>query len=347
MYNVVEEVIDDILIKKIKIETKDLKVVLLSYGAVIMDLQSKNCQGEFESVVLGYENTAEYLENKGCFGANVGRVAGRINKGEFTLNGNSYSVDTNSNGNCLHGGYNGINKRNFSTMYVEEKDSLNVIFTTVQKQEYDHFPGDLNLKITYKISKIEGSIKIIYDAVSNKDTLVNLTNHSYFNLRGNYDALILDETLKIDADTFFEEDNNMIPSKVLPVTKVMDFREEKEIGSDIEDSYLINHSANGYDHYFRFNERDSDKPQIILTDNFSKRKLSISTTYPGVVMYSFNYPNKEKIMNYNVVEEKHIGVALECQYAPDSINNKFFEEGILKANEEFHEEICYKFEVFC
>ena len=347
MYSVEEEVIDDILIKKIKIETKHLKVVLLSYGAVIMDLQSKNCQGEFESVVLSYENTAEYLENLGCFGANVGRVAGRISEGKFILNNLSYSVETNSNGNCLHGGNNGINKRNFSTMYVEEKDCLNVIFTTVQKNEYDHFPGDLDLKITYKISKIDGSIKVIYDAVSSEDTLVNLTNHSYFNLRGNYDALILDESLKIAADTFFEEDNNMIPSRVLPVTKVMDFRKAKEIGADIKNPYLQDHSANGYDHYFRFAERDSDKTQIILTDNFSKRKLSISTTYPGVVLYSFNYPNKEKIMKYNVVEEKYIGVALECQYAPDSINNKFFDEGILKANKKYHEEICYKFEVFC
>lgn len=345
MYDIEEVLVKDIIVKKIKVETEKIKVTLLSYGGTLMDLQTKNCQNDFETIVLGYDKVSDYFHDGACFGKNVGRVAGRIACHNFSLNGVVYDTESNSNGNTLHGGANGIAKRNFETMFIEDSSYINVIFSTIQKSSYDSFPGDLTLKITYKISKSNSELQIIYDGTTTEDTLVNITNHSYFNLIGNYDSDVLPEKLQINSSSYFDMDQNMIPKKISKLTKTMDFKQAKEIGKDINDEYLTTHSSNGYDHYFRFDKTDINEPQIVLSDSISKRKLTIYTTYPGVVMYSYNYPELGRIMMYDVPTNKNMGVALECQYAPDVCNNNFFDEGVLKVGEKYHEEICYKFEV--
>ena len=311
----------------------NFKVSLLNYGACI--------RGIFvDDKILNVtpNNLSGFINCDPMYGKTIGRYAGRIEDGKFTLNGNDYQLDLNNGGNCLHGGKDCIGNKIFDYNIKKENDRIVVEFTYFDKEK--RFPGDVDFKIKYTIFKKKNDLLIDYYAKSNKDTILNLTNHTYFNLSGNCHKTVIDERMYINADKFTKLKNNMCLESIEDVLDVMDFRKEKTIGKDIENVFLQNHPTKGYDHCFILRDHNLNDVIASLYDDNTRIRLNVYTTYPCVVVYSCNYPSDRKILG-NKYPKKYQGICFECQYMPNSIN--YGDETILRANEEYHEQTIFSF----
>lgn len=327
-----KEIINNIEVSTITVTNeKDFSVDLLSLGAT---LDKIFIDGKIMNVTP--REISGHFNNNAKFGKVIGRYAGRIEDGKFNLNGKNYQLDLNNNTNCLHGGLNGIGEKNFYYDVITNDD--NVVVTFKLFDEENLFPGDINFEIKYIIrSNLE--IEIEYHAISNKDTIMNLTNHTYFNLSGDLKETVVNQKMIINADKFTDLKDNMCLNEIRNFSNVMDFRSEKLIGKDIEDSYLQNHVAKGYDHCFLLNKHTYDDIVCSLESNEGYH-LDVYTTYPCVVVYSTNYPDNVNIYSGNK-PRKYEGICFECQYMPNSIN--YSDETILRANCEYLEKTKFKF----
>ena len=240
----VEDVSFITLINKTK-----MKVVLSTFGASFYDLCVPNKKNKVESVILTPSNLNDFYYCNAYCGKTVGRFSGRIDKAECTINGTKYILDKNWNGvNSLHGGNEGISFKNFSFQVQKEKDYTLVIFEYFEKENL--LPGDVSYKIIYQIMDNKNDIRIYFEAVTNKETLVNLTNHVYFNLSGNGARNCLHHNVRFNCDKYTKLNNEMITESIEPVNNIMDFRTKHELIDYIFDSSLQNHIASGYDHCF-------------------------------------------------------------------------------------------------
>lgn len=269
------------------INKNGMSVTALDYGCTITEIITPDLNGVLENVVLGFNTLEEYQQHL-YFGAVIGRHAGRIKNAEFELDGVTYRLAQNNNGNNLHGGVLGFDKVIWKTEIMEDEGNIGLVFTYLSKDGEDGFPGNVDMKVTYTLTD-NNELSIVYEGKSDKRTILNVTNHAYFNLSGNLKRDILDHTLTIKGSQFIELDDELLPTgEILSVTGTpFDFTEGRQIKDGIDSGYsqyII--AGNGYDHPFLLNEQHNN--EIVLQDNISGRVLVIETDEPGVVLYTGN-----------------------------------------------------------
>ena len=259
----------------------NIEVKLMSYGAAIVELLTPDREGNIENIVLTYEHMEDYIKNTPYFGVVVGRTSGRIGKGSFALDGKEYKLNRNAGINNLHGGLEGFSFKNWDYALREMGDKASVEFSYASSDMEEGYPGRLEVKVIYTLTE-DNEFTIEYKAISDRDTVCNLTNHSYFNLSGNYKRKVTEQLLKIKADNFLETDNDLVPTGNLLEVKgtPMDFNTEKLIGRDMGSDYEPLRIANGYDQPWMLSAKEA---QVEMYDEQSGRKMTISTTYPCVV----------------------------------------------------------------
>lgn len=315
-----------------------LSAAVSDYGATLVKLFVPDKNGGSADVVLGYDDCSGYRTGSACLGATVGRNANRIKNACFILNGKTHSLTPNENGNNLHSGPDYYFKR----MWKVLRHTENAITLELNSPHGDQgFPGSAVIRVTYAL-EADSSLHIAYDAVCDRDTVFNMTNHSYFNLAGHEKTdAAMDQLLTLPGRFFTPDDAQSIPTGEL--RKVggtpMDFRSPKPIGRDIGQDYEPLHLQGGYDH----NWEVFCDPCAILEDPASGRAMAVITDCPGIQFYSGNFLNEHG--KGGVHYGKRSGVALETQYYPDSPNRSEWPQPITKAGEKYHSETVYRF--FC
>ena len=322
---------------------KGMVVTLCTVGAAIYDLKFIDKNQNLESIVLYPSELEDFYHSTGYQGKCIGRFSGRIDKGVCKINGEEYHLDINWNGvSSLHGGFDGIAFKNFDYEIKEEADKVLVTFTYLEKE--NQLPGDVNYAFTYEVMKECNDINLIFEAETNKDTLVNLTNHVYFNLSGEAKRTVMDQKMQLLCDKYTRLNNELITEEIEPVNKVMDFRNLHAIGDEINDPSIQNHQAKGYDHCWI--KEDLNNPLIaVMQDDLSGRRLKVSTSYPAIVCYAGCYPAGFDFNEGRIKIEKHHSMCVECQYVPNGINMENVEKAILKRGEKYHHYIKYQFDL--
>jgi aldose 1-epimerase len=325
----------------------DLEVQITNFGARIVSVMTKDRNGKMDDVVLGYNSVGGYIneaqkDKKTYFGAVVGRYGNRIRAGKFTLGGHQYQIPANNNGNALHGGPHGFDEK----LWNAQQTPNGVEFSLVSKDGDMGFPGDLTVHVRYTL--VGPALHINYSATTDKPTVVNVTNHSYFNLGGNGSGTILDEVLMLNADKYTPVDSGLIPvGGPKPVAGTpFDFTRPTPIGQRIHDNNEQLKIAGGYDHNWVLNGPNGTmKLAAKLTDPKTGRVLTVSTTQPGVQFYSGNFLDGSYKSTNGVPYAKNTGLCLETQHFPDSPNQPAFPTTELKPGQTMHSETVFAFSV--
>ncbi len=322
-----------------------MKISFTNYGANIVSIIVPDSKGNFADVNLGFDNLAGYEENPPGFGSFIGRHANRIGDAKFELNGKVYELDKNDGENNLHGGFVGYNKFMYETEVYEDDDIASIEFSRLSPHMEQGFPGNLDVSVTYSLTEAN-ELVIEYLAVSDRDTIVNLTNHSYFNLAGHDSGSILDHKVWIKANQFTPTTPDLIPTgEIWDVAGTpMDFRTLKTIGQEIDSDYAPLTMAGGYDHNYVLDISGTQVEKVAeLVEEKSGRRMEIFTDLPGMQLYAGNMLNPVNNSKNGAVYEKRYGVCFETQYFPNSCNIKSFPSCMLKAGKEFDSVTIYKF----
>jgi aldose 1-epimerase len=316
--------------------TNGMEVKITNYGGTVTSIVVPDKDGNMENVVLGFDSLDKYLAGTPFFGAIIGRYGNRIGDAQFTLDGETYQLNANDGENHLHGGTVGYDKVMWDAEPVEGNG---VKFTYLSEDGEEGYPGNLDITVVYTLTEDNG-LKIDYTATTDKATPVNLTNHSYFNLSGDPESMILDHELMIDADGYTPVDAGLIPTGEIADVEgtAFDFTEPFEIGARIEEV------PGGYDHNFVLNESSEEMPVVAtLKDPESGRVMEILTKEPGLQFYSGNFldgsltgPNGESYVKY-------AALCLETQHFPDSPNIPEFPSTILEPGETYTTSTIYRF----
>ena len=317
--------------------SKGTEVVLTNYSGAIMSIKTADKNGNIGDVVLGYDDIQGYINGESSQGALVGRFANRIGGGRFTLNGKEYILFKNDGDNTLHGGSVGYNKRVWeliATEYDENGGENHVLFGYTSPDGEENFPGTVAVTVDYCLDE-KNALTLTYDAVSSEDTILNLTNHVYFNLSGEGD--IMDTEMQIFADKYTPVDDALIPTGEIADVKgtVFDFTSLRPIRSkDID----------GYDHNFIIRkQKDADLPTAAFAkDPKSGRTLTCKTDMPAMQLYTAN-GLEDEIGKGGKVMNKQTGFCLETQFCPDSPNKPQFPSCVLKKDAEYHHVTVYEF----
>jgi len=316
-----------------------LTIKITTFGAHVTSVKAPDKSGNVADVVLGYDTLAGYLGDGSTYmGSVVGRYGNRIAKGKFTIDGKPFQVDVNSKGQTLHGGKLGFDHLNWTGKQIPNGVEL----TLVSKDGDMGFPGTLTAHVRYTL--VGDKLEIAYTATTDKPTVVNLTNHSYFNLAGKGD--VLGETLMIDSDNITPVDSDLITTgKLLPVAGTpFDFRKPTTIGTRIGAADQQLKFAGGYDHNWVLNPPNSiEKPRIVLTDPGSGRVLKVFTTEPGVQFYSGNFLDGTMKGRDGSPYTIHDGLCLETQHYPDSPNHSNFPSTTLRPGQTYHTTTIFEF----
>lgn len=318
------------------------EVTCIDYGCIITNIIAPDREGKLESVVLGFDDIDDYLKYSPFFGAVVGRVAGRIQGSEFELNNQKYTLPANENGNHLHGG-NGFDKMVWTGEVIEGRDEASVAFIYTSPDGEEGYPGNVGAKVTYTVNN-NNELKITYDATTDQDTLLNLTNHSYFNLSGNLKNNVLNHELTMKSDKVIELDSELLPTgNYLDVANTpFDFQSGRKVEDGITSTHPQNILVgNGYDHPFML--EDNHNQEIVLTEKESGRKLVVETDDPTVVFYTGNSIPTGEFNIRGVESAKYLGLCLETQAPSDSIHHPHFIQCILRKGETYHKQTLYKF----
>ena len=312
---------------------------LLDYGATVQALCVPNRDGGFTDVVLGFDSVAEYEDGVCYLGATIGRFGNRIGGAEFSLGGKTYVLAKNDGDNCLHGGRKGFDRRMWQASY-DENDCA-VRFTRLSPDGEEGFPGNLETAVTFRLTRTGCALSIEYEAVCDADTIVNLTNHSYFDLSGCGDAM--EQTLWINADRYLELGAGTLPSGTIGVVggTPFDFTVPKPIGRDIEaDNEQLRLGA-GYDHNYCLNNRYD---AAALSSAVTGIRMTVSTDLPGMQLYSGNFitelPGKGGRMMH-----RRGAICLETQIWPDAMNHWGFPSAVLRRGEKLTSATSYIFSV--
>jgi aldose 1-epimerase len=320
-----------------------MEVRAMNYGGIIISIRVPDRNGQVADVVLGHETLEGYRPNPPYFGAIVGRYANRIANGTFKLDGQTYSLPKNDGPNTLHGGSIGFDKVVWDAEPLKGRNG--VAFDYLSQNGQDGFPGNLRVKVTYTLTNAN-ALEIDYEATTDKATPINLSNHSYFNLKGEGDGDILDHEIMINADRFTPVDKNLIPTGELRPVKgtPFDFTQPTKIGARIDDNYdqlLLGH---GYDHNFVINRNGGGMVLAArVYEPTTGRTLEVSTTQPGVQFYTGNFLDGTITGKQGHVYKRRYGFCLETQHFPDSPNHPSFPNTILRPGETFHQKTVFKF----
>jgi len=322
------------------------EISIMTYGARVVSLKMPDRDGKFADIVLGYDNLDGYLHDTAYFGAIAGRYANRIAHAKFELDGKTYTLPQNDGQNSLHGGTQGFDKRVWTAKDVSTPAAEALELTYLSKDGEEGYPGNLTARVVYTLTETD-ELRIDYSATTDKDTVLNITNHSYFNLAGEGNGDILGEEMEINADQFTPIDSTFIPTGKLEnvAGTPFDFRKPAPIGSRIDDDNEQLKFGKGYDHNFVLN-RDH-KPGLVLAarvyDKKSGRELEVLTTQPGVQFYSGNFLDGSIHGKGGVAYGHRFGFCLETQHYPDSPNHANFPSAELKPGQRYHQVTVFKF----
>jgi len=325
-----------------------MEVSILSYGGIVQSIVIPDKSGKPADVVLGFDKLDDYLKPNPFFGAIIGRYGNRVAKGQFTLNGKHYQIPTNDGSNALHGGPEGFDKKLWEAASISGPDWIGVELAYLSPDGEMGFPGNLAVTVRYTIYN-NSELRIQYSAETDKDTIVNLTNHTYFNLAGAGCGTVLDQVALINADRFTPMDSGLIPTGALQEVKgtPLDFTTPTAIGANIRANHAqlkyAEPNQGGYDlNWVLNNPGDLEALAARVTDLESSRTVEMYTTEPGVQFYSGNF--------YGTVKGKQGltyahwgGFTLEAQHYPDSVNHAHFPRTELAPGEKYSQTTVFKF----
>jgi len=328
----------------------------INYGAIITSLRVPDRRRQLGDIVLGFDSLQPYATVSPYFGALIGRYGNRIARGRFTLDGKNYTLARNNGPNSLHGGNVGFNKVMWSTTSFQKPDRVGLVFTRTSPDGEEGFPGNLIVTVTYTLTD---SNEVIFDyrATTDKDTPINLTQHSYFNLADGGRSNVLGHVLAIDADSFTPIDSTFIPTgEIRSVAGTpFDFRQPTAIGARINADNEQLHFAKGYDHNFVLRKDSADgvdpgsEPQLTLAatvyEPTSGRVMQVYTSEPGMQFYTGNFLDGTLRGKNGIVYNQRSGLVMETQHFPDSPNHPGFPSTILHPGAEYHSRSMYKFSV--
>jgi len=326
--------------------SRRMRVRISNYGGIIQSIRVPDRRGRMGNVALGFDSVAEYVSDSPYFGCITGRYANRIDDGRFTLDGVQYQLATNNSPNHLHGGNVGFDKRIWEATEVRRGNSVGLRLTYTSPAGEENYPGTLTTAVTYTLTN-RNAIRIAYHATTDAPTIVNLTNHSYFNLAGEGSGTIAGHRLQLNASRYTPVDETLIPTGELArvAGTPFDFRRPTAIGARIRTSHPQIVIGQGYDHNFVLNRQDEDamvRAARVLEPR-SGRVLEISTTEPGIQFYSGNFLDGTLVGTSGRVYRQTDGFALETQHFPDSPNKPEFPSTVLRPGEQYETATVYRF----
>ena len=322
-----------------------LRADITNLGGRVISLLVHDKDGQLRDVVLGFENVEDYLpeNHRSDFGAVIGRYANRLNNGQITIDGKTYQLPQNDGKNCLHGGPDGWQYRIFN---VEEVGDHRLVLSLVSEDGDSGFPGNVCARVTYTLTD-DNALDIEYETVTDAPTVINMTNHSYFNLNGDASTDILNHLLTIDADRYTPIDETFIPTgELAPVEGTpLDFRQPKAIGRDIAADFEQLHIGRGYDHNWVLNTKGDDaRPCARLESPETGIAMEVFTTEPGMQVYTGNFLDGTVVGKGGVAYRQRSAVCLETQKFPDSPNRHWPEsEAFLRPGETYRSRTSFRF----
>lgn len=324
-----------------------MSVEVLNLGGIITKIMVPDAEGNFENVVLEWEDINTYEQNPGNFGALIGRVAGRISEGKVTIEGETYHFAKNNGNNTLHGGLIGFDKKIWheeETSIREQEAVLTLSYLSPDGEE--GFPGNLKVKVSYILTN-DNALTIKYEGETDKTTIVNLTNHAYFNLSGDAKRSVLEQEVYLNSKQLFMVDEGLIPDGnliSLDEEKPFDFRVPKTIGKDINTPNVLLKFGYGYDHVWLLDQNE-DKRAAEFFDPISKRVMTVTTTNPAMVMYTMNHSDDATRLSNGNVQQARYAVCFEAQKAPVGYNELLKENILLKPGEKMLEVTTFTFSI--
>lgn len=325
------------------LENKNHTVVKVTdFGATLVSVLFADKDGVMKDMVLGYDDAASYEKGTSCFGATIGRNGNRIKDARFTIDGKEWVIEANENNNSLHSGKNGFNHLMWE---MKESGDNYVTFYHYSPPEEQGFPGNMHVTVTYTLDD-EDTVHITYHAKADADTVMNFTNHSYFNLAGHDSGVMLDQKLQLFADAYTpDEDSHSIPTgEIAPVAGTpMDFTTMKPIGQDINADFEQLHFTGGYDHNYVLSDKPGTMRQMAKAEcDASGIAMDAYTECCGVQLYAGNFIGTQTGKGGVTYGDRH-GFCLESQFYPNAVNEKNFPSPVVPANTEYHSETKYHF----
>lgn len=324
---------------------KGMQAAITNFGGIVVQLRVPDRKGNLADVVLGYDDLDGYIHDKAYLGALIGRYGNRIAQGKFTLGGKAYTLARNNGENTLHGGLKGFNQALWRAKELPSKNGPALQLEYLSKDGEEGFPGNLSVKVIYTLTD-DNELKIEYSATTDKETVVNLTNHSYFNLAGAGNGDILQHQVTLRADKFTPVSESLIPTGELRGVQgtPMDFRTPTAVGARIEQDDQQLKYGRGYDHNWVLESGGSKTPTLAATvfEPGTGRVLEVWTTEPGVQFYTGNFLDGAKGKSGKVYQRRY-ALCLETQHFPDSPNQPTFPSTVLKPGQRYHTVTIYKF----
>ncbi len=316
-----------------------IEVGIINYGGIITDILMRDKNNKVDNIVLGFNSVEEYENKSPYFGCITGRNAGRITKGLFNLNGIQYKLDINNGENHLHGGVNGLNRKLWNVEQLT--NSLKLSYFSPHREE--GYPGNVKFEVLYTLK--DNELTIDYLGNTDRDTILNLTNHTYFNLTGDVSQGILNHELFINSNKYAElDETSALTGKFIDVKDTpLDFRNLKTIGRDININFKDLILARGYDHPFILNK--DKKTEMIVNEQLTGRVLEIETDQKVVVFYSGNYLGNEGVLSSGKESIKRGGFCLETQDLPNYINVENWEKSIYTEKNPYRAKTTYRFKI--
>jgi aldose 1-epimerase len=322
-----------------------MEVCITNFGGRIVSVMVPDKAGKMQDVVLGFDNIKDYINIPSDFGASIGRYANRINKGRFTIGGKTIQLPVNNYGHCLHGGPKGWQYQVYDANQV---DSTTLELTRISPDGDMNFPGKVTAKVTFHLTD-DNAIDIKYSATTDKETIINMTNHSYFNLSGDPALLSLDNMLYINADKYTPVDSTFMTTGEIASVKgtPMDFTTAKPVGRDIKKFDFVQlKNGNGYDHNFVLNTKgDIKQVAARLSSPRTGITLEVFTNEPGIQVYTGNFLDGTVKGKKGIVYNQRASVCLETQHYPDSPNKAQWPSVVLKPGQTYNSECIFKFSV--
>ena len=318
---------------------RGMVVSAIDYGATLTAIETPDRKGVVRNILLSQPAVSGYEATERRYAATIGRYAGRIGGARFVVDGKAFQLEPGKNGATLHGGSRGYDKRVWSSQLVSDRRSVGVRFTLVSPDGDQGFPGRLEVSVTYRLMRRSNELRIEYTARTDAPTVVNLTNHGFFNLAGAGQGDVLGQRVWIDADRYAEVDGSKIPTGRLPSVEgtVLDFRKPAPIGARLKPEDPLLASSQGFDHSLVFRTPGGPLRRVAwMEDPASGRRMEISTTEPSVQFNSGNGFNGSEIGSEGVAYRQHEGFAFETQHLPDSPNRPGFPSTTLRPGRVLH-----------
>ena len=322
-----------------------MEVCITNFGGRIVSIMVPDKDGKMQDVVLGFDNIDDYIRIPSDFGASIGRYANRIAQGRFVLDNDTIQLPQNNFGHCLHGGPQGWQYQVYDANLI---DNTTLELTRLSPDGDENFPGNVTAKVTFKLSD-DNAVDIKYSATTDKKTIINMTNHSYFNLSGDPSQPATDHILYVNADNYTPVDSTfMTTGEIIPVKDTpMDFITPKAIGQDITKYDFVQlKNGNGYDHNWVLNTNgDITKPAARLTSPQSGITLEVYTNEPGIQVYTGNFLDGSIQGKKGITYNQRASVCLETQHYPDSPNKPQWPSVILEPGQTYNSECIFKFSI--